>query len=213
MRSAHRRAPTIARMHANLIGGAWVDGADVARNVNPSNTGGRRRRVRPRGPRAGRAGDRRRGGGASRLVAHDDRRSAPRCSTASAPRSWRAPRSSGTLLAREEGKTLPEGIGEATRAGQIFRFYAGEALRLGGERLDSLRPGIQIEVTREPSASSGSSRRGTSRSRSRRGRSRRPSATATPSSSSPPTSCPAPPGRWPTILSRAGAARPASSTS
>lgn len=29
----------------------------------------------------------------------------------------------GTLLAREEGKTRPEGIGEATRAGHIFKFF------------------------------------------------------------------------------------------
>ena len=40
----------------------------------------------------------------------------------------------GLLLAREEGKTLPEAIGEAARAGQIFKFFAGEALRVGGEK-------------------------------------------------------------------------------
>ena len=34
----------------------------------------------------------------------------------------------GLLLAREEGKTLPEAIGEAARAGHIFKFFAGEAL-------------------------------------------------------------------------------------
>ena len=56
----------------------------------------------------------------------------------------------GNLLAREEGKTLPEGIGEAGRAGQIFKFFAGEALRVGGEIIGSVRPGISIEVTREP---------------------------------------------------------------
>src|SRR3989441_6436961 len=39
----------------------------------------------------------------------------------------------GELLAREEGKTLPEATGEATRAGQIFKFFAGEALRTAGE--------------------------------------------------------------------------------
>ena len=33
----------------------------------------------------------------------------------------------GTLLSREEGKTKPEGIGEAARAGYIFKFFAGEA--------------------------------------------------------------------------------------
>jgi len=31
----------------------------------------------------------------------------------------------GRLLSREEGKTLPEGIAEATRAGYIFKFFAG----------------------------------------------------------------------------------------
>ncbi|HJV25159.1 MAG TPA: aldehyde dehydrogenase family protein [Aromatoleum sp.] len=55
----------------------------------------------------------------------------------------------GALLSREEGKTLPEGIGEAARAGQIFKFFAGEALRCGGERLPSVRPGLDVEITRE----------------------------------------------------------------
>ena len=56
----------------------------------------------------------------------------------------------GTLLAREEGKTRAEGIGEVTRAGNIFKFFAGECLRLAGEVLPSVRPGIAVEVTREP---------------------------------------------------------------
>ncbi len=56
----------------------------------------------------------------------------------------------GDLLAREEGKTLPEAIGEVTRAGQIFKFFAGEALRTPGMVLSSVRPGIGVEVTREP---------------------------------------------------------------
>jgi len=56
----------------------------------------------------------------------------------------------GRLLSREQGKILADGIGEAARAGMIFKFFAGEALRLAGERLDSVRPGIDVEVTREP---------------------------------------------------------------
>ena len=56
----------------------------------------------------------------------------------------------GALLAREEGKTLPEAIGEATRAGNIFKFFAGECLRQAGEVLASVRPGVSVEVTREP---------------------------------------------------------------
>ncbi len=56
----------------------------------------------------------------------------------------------GRLLSREEGKTLPEGIGETTRAAQIFHFFAGETLRLAGEILPSVRPGIDVAITREP---------------------------------------------------------------
>lgn len=56
----------------------------------------------------------------------------------------------GELLSREEGKTLPEGIGEVTRAAQIFDFFAGETLRLAGEILPSARPGLTVEITREP---------------------------------------------------------------
>ena len=56
----------------------------------------------------------------------------------------------GELLSREEGKPLADGIGEAGRAGQIFKFFAGEALRLAGERVPSVRPGVEVDVTREP---------------------------------------------------------------
>jgi aldehyde dehydrogenase (NAD+) len=56
----------------------------------------------------------------------------------------------GTLLSREEGKTRPEGIGEAARAGYIFKFFAGEAIRAHGELVPSVRPGIDVEITREP---------------------------------------------------------------
>ena len=55
----------------------------------------------------------------------------------------------GALLAREEGKTLPEAIGETIRASQIFEFFAGEALRLAGEVIPSVRPNIGVEITRE----------------------------------------------------------------
>ncbi|HEX2012207.1 MAG TPA: aldehyde dehydrogenase family protein [Roseateles sp.] len=56
----------------------------------------------------------------------------------------------GTLLAREEGKIKAEAIGEVARAGQIFKFFAGECLRAGGELLPSVRPGVGVEITREP---------------------------------------------------------------
>jgi len=56
----------------------------------------------------------------------------------------------GRLLAREEGKTLTEGIGETARAAQIFNFFAGETLRMAGEKLASVRPGVDVEISREP---------------------------------------------------------------
>ena len=56
----------------------------------------------------------------------------------------------GELLSREEGKIRSEGIAEAVRAGRIFKFFAGEALRLNGEHIASVRPGVEIEVLREP---------------------------------------------------------------
>ena len=56
----------------------------------------------------------------------------------------------GTLLSREEGKTLPEGTGEVVRAANIFKFFAGEVLRRTGELIPSVRSGIDVEITREP---------------------------------------------------------------
>lgn len=55
----------------------------------------------------------------------------------------------GRLLAREEGKTLPEGVGEVMRAGQIFLFFAAECVRMAGDKLASVRPNVDVEVTRE----------------------------------------------------------------
>src|SRR6266446_3460466 len=56
----------------------------------------------------------------------------------------------GTLLAREEGKTRAEAVGEATRAGYLFKFFAGEVVRQSGELVPSVRPGVKVEITREP---------------------------------------------------------------
>jgi aldehyde dehydrogenase (NAD+) len=55
----------------------------------------------------------------------------------------------GRLLSREEGKTLAEGTGEVMRAGRIFKYFAGEALRRHGRTMSSTRPGIDVEVHRE----------------------------------------------------------------
>ena len=136
-------------LHKNLIGGEWVEGASTSRNINPSNTDD-----------------------VIGEYAYADRKQTEQAIAAAkaAFPAWRAAtpqvRSDalekiaveilarkdelGRLLSREEGKTLPEGVGEVTRAGQIFRWFAGEALRLTGEVVDSIRPGISVEMTREP---------------------------------------------------------------
>ncbi|HSH49985.1 MAG TPA: aldehyde dehydrogenase family protein [Halomonas sp.] len=56
----------------------------------------------------------------------------------------------GELLAREEGKTLAEGVGEVHRSGQFFHYYAAEVLRQIDERADSVRPGVEVDIRREP---------------------------------------------------------------
>lgn len=56
----------------------------------------------------------------------------------------------GTLVASEEGKPVAEGRGEVYRAGQFFRYYAAEVLRPMGLLVPSVRPCVEVEVTREP---------------------------------------------------------------
>lgn len=56
----------------------------------------------------------------------------------------------GTMVSREEGKPLAEGKGEVYRAGQFFTYFAAECLRNQGDFAESVRPGIEIDVRREP---------------------------------------------------------------
>ena len=56
----------------------------------------------------------------------------------------------GRLLSREEGKPLANGIAETMRAAQIFKFFAQEALRVEGVAISSIRPGVDVTITREP---------------------------------------------------------------
>jgi acyl-CoA reductase-like NAD-dependent aldehyde dehydrogenase len=55
-----------------------------------------------------------------------------------------------TLLAREEGKTVPEAQAEIVKASQTFKYFAGEAVRLAGASLRSTRPGVDVDIRREP---------------------------------------------------------------
>ena len=56
----------------------------------------------------------------------------------------------GRMLAREEGKPLGNGVAETMRAAQIFKFFAQETLRVEGIALASVRPGVDVTITREP---------------------------------------------------------------
>jgi aldehyde dehydrogenase (NAD+) len=137
-------------IHAkNFIAGEWVGSDDMAPDVNPSNT----RDVVGQFPRAAKA-DAQRAIAAAKAAAPGWARSTPqerhdalkRISDEILARKDEL----GELLSREEGKTRPEGVGEVARAGQIFGFFAGEALRASGEIVPSVRAGVGVEVTREP---------------------------------------------------------------
>ncbi len=138
----------MSELHRNLIGGEWTDGEAVA-NVNPSDTNevvGHYARASKADAEAAIAAAKAASGKWARsglMERHAVLRKAADEITARKDEL-------GRLLAREEGKTLAEGIGETMRAAQIFDFFAGEALRLAGEMLPSVRPGVGVEITREP---------------------------------------------------------------
>jgi aldehyde dehydrogenase (NAD+) len=139
---------SVSDLHRNYIAGEWVGGEAVP-NINPSNTndivGYYARATAEDTARAiaaakeafpawSRSGIQQR---------HDILKAA-------ADEILKRKEELGTLLSREEGKTLAEGIGETVRAAHIFDFFAGEALRLSGETLPSVRPGVDVAITREP---------------------------------------------------------------
>ncbi|MEX0984701.1 MAG: aldehyde dehydrogenase family protein [Actinomycetota bacterium] len=136
-------------MQANLIAGRWVEGASTTTDVNPSDL-------------SDVVGE--------FAVADEVQVDDAIVAAAEAGPAWaaatpqerfaslervgleleaRAPEL-GVLLSREEGKPKAEGTAEVLRASQIFRFFAGEALRTGGEHLRSVRPGVDVDILREP---------------------------------------------------------------
>ncbi|MCK1295121.1 acyl-CoA reductase-like NAD-dependent aldehyde dehydrogenase [Bradyrhizobium sp. GM2.2] len=133
----------------NFIGGEWVDGSAVTKNINPSNTND----VVGEYAKADKA-QTEKAIAAAKAAFPAWAQSTPQARYDALNKISleiiARKEDLGRLLAREEGKTLPEGIGEVARAGQIFAFFAGEALRLIGEKGASVRPGIDVELTREP---------------------------------------------------------------
>src|SRR5450755_1111795 len=139
----------MSEMHRNFIGGDWVAGAGAANNINPSDLSdviGEYARADKAQADTAIAAARTAFPAWSMSSVQDRANMLDAVGNAILARKDEL----GRLLSREEGKTLPEGVGEVARAGQIFKFYGGEALRLAGEKIPSVRPGIDVEVTREP---------------------------------------------------------------
>ena len=132
----------------NLIGGEWVTGVTTVDNINPSDT--------------------------NEIIGQASHASAQQVADAIAAARHAFPKWSvsntqlrsdilsnianelfarkdelGELLAREEGKTRAEAIGEVGRAANIFRFFASEVVRIRGEKMASVRPGIDVEISRD----------------------------------------------------------------
>lgn len=135
-------------MHDNFIAGEWLAGSEHAANINPSDT----RDVIGHYARASRE--------QARMAVAAAAAAQPRWAASTPQQRSDALDRIGSellarqheladLLAREEGKALADAAGEVLRAAQIFKFFAGEALRIGGELLASTRAGMSVEITRE----------------------------------------------------------------
>ena len=136
------------KKYQNFIGSSWLSGPEIKVNINPSDC----RQV---------LGELHGADTALAEAAVAGAKAAQR-EWASAPLEQRADvlmqvgkalierkQQLGELLASEEGKTLPEAVGEAERAGRFFQYYAGEAWRQMGDFADSVRLGVEVEVIRE----------------------------------------------------------------
>src|SRR4029077_5519025 len=119
-------------MHANLIAGEWVEGSSAVENRNPSDL-------------SDVVGDYASADAAQTDAAIDAAVAAAPGWAVATPQERSAALETvglelaaraeelGAQLSREEGKPRAEGIGEVQRASHIFRFFAGEALRVPGE--------------------------------------------------------------------------------
>lgn len=135
--------------HPLFIDGTWVAGADVTLNENPSDLDS------PLGEF-----------GMASLAQTDAAIAAAEAAAPAWGRSTASERAAvldsiaaqllarreelGEQLAREEGKTRAEGIGEVTRAAQTFSYYANHLFTPQGEVLHSRRPDTTIHTRRKP---------------------------------------------------------------
>ncbi len=139
----------MSNLHQNLIGGSWMPGAGVNVNKSPSDLAdvvGEYAQADAKQAQAAIAAAK----AAFPKWAHASIQERADILDRAGSAILARKEELGKLLAREEGKTLPEAIGEAARAGYIFKFFAGEAVRIEGEKVASVRPGVEVEITREP---------------------------------------------------------------
>ncbi|HLF21806.1 MAG TPA: aldehyde dehydrogenase family protein, partial [Aestuariivirga sp.] len=135
-------------LHKNYINGEWVEGKGVRENINPSDLSdmvgeyAQADRIQAEAAIA-----------AARAAfpawqATTPQQRADMLETVGAELLARKDEI-GRLLSREEGKPLANGIAETMRAAQIFKFYAQEALRIEGVSIASVRPGVEVTISRE----------------------------------------------------------------
>ena len=136
-------------LHKNFIAGEWVEGASAKDNINPSDV-------------SDVVGTYAQADKAQTLAAIAAAKAALPAWSATTPQQradileaigvelLARKDEIGKLLAREEGKPLGNGVAETMRAAQIFKFFAQEALRVEGVAVPSIRPGVDITITREP---------------------------------------------------------------
>ena len=136
-------------IHKNYIAGTWCEGTERTTNINPSDLGD----VIGHYAQAGeddleRALDAARKGQQQWADTGLEQRYAVLMSIGA--ELMKRADELGEQLSREEGKPKAEGKGEVYRSGQFFTYYAAEVLRQMGDCTDSVRPGVEVEVRREP---------------------------------------------------------------
>jgi aldehyde dehydrogenase (NAD+) len=144
-----RNEAAMTELHHNLIDGEWVAGDGETENINPSNTDevvGIYARASKTDAERAIAAAKAAFPAWARFNVHARYEILKKASDEILGRKEEL----GRLLAREEGKTLAEGVAEAARAGQIFAFFAGEAVRVSGELLNGIRPNTEVFIEREP---------------------------------------------------------------
>jgi aldehyde dehydrogenase (NAD+) len=135
-------------LHKNFIAGEWVEGASAKDNINPSDV-------------SDVVGSYAQADKAQALAAIAAAKAALPGWSATTPQQradileaigvelLARKDEIGKLLAREEGKPHMNGVMETARAAQIFKFFAQEALRVEGVAVPSVRPGVDVTITRE----------------------------------------------------------------